>query len=323
MGENRPTLSQYFVEQACPDNKFLEEMNNVIPWWEIEEWFKGHLKKERNKSGRPPYPIILMFKIHLIQQWYNLSDRETEFQIRDRLSFRKFLGIGIEANVPDATTIENFRHFLEARKLNKVLIAVLDKYFTQIGLIKKEGNIVDATFMRANSKPHIDPNKNSDVDASLGHKGFGYSGTVNMDKGTKLVRAVEVTPANVLDYKSLEAVIIGDEQELYADRGYAPSRRMMETKHPQIVSKIMYKCQRGKKGCQYVDLDVFRRYHNQQIAKERARVEHVFAAIKTVFKFTRLRYRGLERVAAKFESLVIAYNFYRLGFLSRNRGKCA
>ena len=323
MGENRPTLAQYFVEQACPDNKFLEEMNNVIPWWEIEEWFKGHLKKERNKSGRPQYPIILMFKIHLIQQWYNLSDRETEFQIRDRLSFRKFLGIGIEANVPDATTIENFRHFLEARKLNKVLIAVLDKYFTQIGLIKKEGNIVDATFMRANSKPHIDPNKNSDVDASLGHKGFGYSGTVNMDKGTKLVRAVEVTPANVLDYKSLEAVIIGDEQELYADRGYAPSRRMMETKHPQIVSKIMYKRQRGKKGCQYVDLDVFRRYHNQQIAKERARVEHVFAAIKTVFKFTRLRYRGLERVAAKFESLVIAYNFYRLGFLSRNRGKCA
>ena len=94
-----------------------------------------------------------MFKIHLIQQWYNLSDRETEFQICDRLSFRKFLGLGIEDNVPDPTTIENFRHFLEERKLNKVLIAVLDKYFNEIGLIKKEGNIVDATFMRANSKP--------------------------------------------------------------------------------------------------------------------------------------------------------------------------
>ena len=82
MEDNRPTLAQYFVEQACPDNKFLEEMNNVIPWLEIETWFKGHLKKERKKTGRPSYPIILMFKIHLIQQWYNLSDRETEFQIQ-------------------------------------------------------------------------------------------------------------------------------------------------------------------------------------------------------------------------------------------------
>ena len=82
MEDNRPTLAQYFVEQACPDNKFLEEMNNVIPWWEIEAWFKGHLKKERKKTGCPSYPIILMFKIHLIQQWYNLSDRETEFQIQ-------------------------------------------------------------------------------------------------------------------------------------------------------------------------------------------------------------------------------------------------
>lgn len=76
--------------------------------------------------------------------------------------------------------------------------------------------------MRANSKPHIDPTKNSDVDASLGYKGFGFCGTVNMDRETKLVRATEVTPANVFDYKSLEAVIIGDQKELYADRGYAP-----------------------------------------------------------------------------------------------------
>ena len=68
MEDNRPTLAQYFVEQACPDNKFLEEMNNVIPWWEIESWFKGHLKKERKKTGHPSYPIVLMFKIHLIHE---------------------------------------------------------------------------------------------------------------------------------------------------------------------------------------------------------------------------------------------------------------
>ena len=142
---------------------------------------------------------------------------------------------------------------------------------------------------------------------------------MNVDKVTKLVRATEVTPANVLDYKSLDAVIIGDEKELYTDRGYAPSRKMIEEKYPQIVDKIMYKRQRGQKGSKYLDLDVFREYKNRIIAKERARVEHIFAALKRIFRFTRLRYRGLERVTTKFESLIIAYNFYRLGFLMRNQ----
>ena len=97
----------------------------------------------------------------------------------------------------------------------------------------------------------------------------------------------------------------------------------MEEKHTQITNKIMFKRQRAKKGTKYVDLDAFREFHNKQVAKERARVEHVFAALKTVFKFTRLRYRGLERVTTKFESLIIAYNFYRLGFLLRTMTNCA
>ena len=120
----------------------------------------------------------------------------------------------------------------------------------------------------------------------------------------------------------MEAVILGDEKELYADRGYSASRKMVQEKYPKIVSKIMYKRPRGKRGTKS-KLYVFREYNNQQIAKERARVEHIFAAIKNEFKFTRLRYRGLERVTAKFESMVIAYNFYRLGFLLRTRVNCA
>ena len=66
MEDNRPTLAQYFIEQACPDNKFLEEINNVIPWLEIETWFKGHLKKEHKKTGRPSYPIILFTNVFVV-----------------------------------------------------------------------------------------------------------------------------------------------------------------------------------------------------------------------------------------------------------------
>lgn len=318
------TFADFVINKACPDNRFLEEMEKVIPWQELTKLLIKYQEKERkSNAGRHPYPTVVMFKIHLLQQWYNLSDRDVEFQIQDRLSFRKFLALSIEDSVPDATTIENFRHFLEEKKLNKVLIKKLDNYFKEIGLIKREGNIVDATFMRANSKSHIDPNKNSDMDAQFGHKGFGYSGTVNIDKCTKLIRKTEVTGANVLDHKSTEAVIIGDEKELYADKGYAPVRKTIEEKYPEITQKIMYKRQRTKKGIKYNNLDVFREHNNRLYAKERARVEHVFAAIKSVFKFVRLRYRGLERVTTKFESLCIAYNFYRLGFLMRSKGYCA
>lgn len=321
MEDSRPTLAQYFVEQACPDNRFLEKMDSTIPWWEIQEWFDGHIYRNANRTGRPAYPLMLMFKIHLLQQWYNLSDREAEFQINDRLSFRKFLGLSIEDNVPDATTIENFRHLIwEEQDVGKGLMKVLDKYFKQIGLITREGNLIDATFLQANSKSHADPNKNSDVDAQYGHKGFGYSGTINMDKKSKLIRKTVVTGANVLDFKSMKQALVGDEKVVYGDKGYVPARKQVKKRYPNIELRIMHKRQRGKKGELTPELNVFQQEDNRRYARERARVEHAFAAIKSVFKFRRLRYRGLERVTAKFNSLCIAYNFYRLGFLMKNQG---
>lgn len=313
-------FADFVVNQVCPNNTFLEEMQSVIPWDVIQEFFDTKIKRNYNRPGRPSYPLMLMFKIHLLQQWYNLSDRQAEFLICDRLSFRKFLELGINDSIPDSTTIENFRHLLwEKNNIGENLISALDKFFQNAGLITKEGNLIDATFLRANSKPHIDPNKNSDADASLGHKGFGYSGTVNVDKKSKLIRKTSVTPANVVDFKSTLSTMVGDERELYGDKGYEPARKILEKKYPKLKLKIMHKRQRANKGYQSTELDVFRSFNNSRYAKERARVEHIFCAIKGVFKFVRLRYRGLERVRAKFESLAIAYNFYRLGFLLRNQ----
>jgi IS5 family transposase len=318
--ENSKDLSfaDYVFQQVCPDNKFLEEMDEIIPWQELQNYFDGHIKRNHNKPGRPAYPIMLMFKIHLLQQWYDLSDFQAEFQINDRLSFRKFLGLGIEDSVPDSTTIENFRHMMEEQDLGKKLVKILDDYFVKIGLIRKEGNLIDATFLRANSKPHKkNPDKNSDIDAKYGHKGFGYSGTINMDKKSKLIRKTNVTSAEVLDFQSAESVIIGDEKEFYGDKGYSPARAILKKKMPECVIKIMHKRQRGKKGESTPELSPKKQEANAKYAKERARVEHGFAVMKERFKFKRLRYRGLERVAAKFDSMSIAYNFSRLGFLMR------
>lgn len=318
--ENNKELSfaDYVFKQVCPDNKFLEEMNEIIPWHELQNYFDGHIKRNHNKPGRPAYPIMLMFKIHLLQQWYDLSDFQAEFQINDRLTFRKFLELNIEDSVPDSTTIENFRHLLEEQDLGKKLVKILDDYFVKIGLIRKEGNLVDATFLRANSKPHKkNPDKNSDIDAKYGHKGFGFSGTINMDKKSKLIRKTNVTSAEVLDFQSVEEVLVGDEKELYGDKGYAPARKSLRLKLKDCVIKIMHKRERGKKGEPATELSIKKQEANAKYSKERARVEHAFGIMKERFKFKRLRYRGLERVGAKFDSMAIAYNFSRLGFLMR------
>lgn len=313
------SFADFVFQKVCPDNKFLEEMDKIIPWDEIEKFFKKDLKMKKNKAGRPPYPIMLLFRIHLLQQWYDLSDAMAEYMIHDRLSFRKFLGMGIESNIPDSTTIENFRHLMEEKNWGEELVKMFDNYFIENGLILKEGNIVDATFLRANSKPTKDEEKKTDIDAEFGHKGYGYSGTINMDRESKLIRKTNTTPANILDYQSVEDVLFGDEKELLADRGYAPARKELKEKMPDCKLKIMYKRKRGKKNEPTPELHPLKKAANKVYAKVRSRVEHPFGIIKEVFGFTRLMYRGLERVANKFNSLVIAYNLKRLGFLSRSK----
>lgn len=317
--KNNYTFAEMVFQKVCPDNAFLDEMNTIIPWGEFDIFFNKHLKRKDNKPGRPAYPTRLMFKIHLLQQWYDLSDRQAEYQINDRLSFRKFLGLGIEDNVPDATTIENFRHIIEERNWGEKLVKLLDDYFVANGLIRKEGNLVDATFLRANSKPTKNKDKKTDIDAEFGHKGFGYSGTINMDKASKLVRKTNTTSANILDHQDVENALIGDEKELYADKGYAPVRKDLTLKLTNCKVYIMHKRQRGKKNEPTPELPQVLQEANKSYSKIRARVEHAFATIKECFGFKRLRYRGLERVASKFNSLAIAYNFKRLGFLLRGK----
>ena len=176
--------------------------------------------------------------------------------------------------------------------------------------------------LQANSKCHRNLNQNSDKDARAGYKGFGYSGTINMDKKSKLIRNVYVTPANILDFKSLDPVLLGDEKEIYADRGYAPCRRSLSEKLPNTKLGIMFKRHRGKRGEPAPELNDKEKELNDNCAKIRARVEHAFGVMKSKFGFSRIMYRTLERAGVKFESLTIAYNFYRLGFLMRTKYNC-
>jgi len=301
------------IAQVCPSHRFLEEMNRVIPW---DVFDQALTTKIRHKSGgRPPYPRLLLFKMHLLQMWFGLSDAQTSFQCEDRLSFRKFLKIGIGESIPESTTLENFRHELEETGLDEGLLARLDRFFKEKGLLLKEGNMVDATFIEANSRPRKDPENQSDVDADHGHKGFGYSATANVDRKAKLIRKVVTTSERPHDSQNLEASLVGDETELFADSGYLGQEGMLNQRG--IKAKIIKKRNRGKKGEPTPELSLRERYRNKLLSKLRAPVEHVFACWKTVFKAFRARYRGLERVNQHIQSLALAYNLRRYGFLCR------
>jgi len=307
-------FSQLAFNGACPSHRFLEEMQEVVPWGLFERELKRGIV--RKSGGRPAYPLLLLFRMHLLQVWFGLSDAQCEFQIRDRLSFRKFLGLGIEDKIPDSTTLENFRHDFEP--IAERVLSKLDAFFQQKGLLLKEGSVIDATFIQANSRPHKDADKNSDLDADHGHKGFGYSGTTNVDVKSKLVRKLVTTSARPHDSQMLKASLKGDEKLLYADSAYEGHRHKIEG----VKTRIIYKRHRGKKGEPAPPLPPRQEKLNKAYAKVRARGEHVFGCWKTGFgAIQRAWYRGLERVNQQLQSLAIAYNLRRYGFLIRE--KCA
>lgn len=300
-------FAQFVVNGVCPEHRFLEEMQQVVPWELFDKDLKRHIV--RKTGGRPPFPLLLLFKMHLLQVWFSLSDQGCEFLVKDRLSFRKFLGLGIEDRVPDSSTLEDFRHDFEP--IADQVLATLDDFFKEKGLLLKEGNVVDATFIRANSRPHKNPEKNSDIDADHGHKGFGYSATANVDVKTKLVRKVHTTSARPHDSQMLEDSLKGDENLLYADSAYAGHRHKLKG----IKTRILYKSQRGKKGEPTPELPSRQKSLNKAYAKVRARGEHVFASWKQGIR--RAWYRGLERVNQQVQSMALAYNLRRYGFLCR------
>lgn len=306
-------FADFAVSQACPHHRFLNEMQQVIPWAIFETTLRTHITHK--PGGRPPYPRLLLFKMHLIQIWFGLSDAQTTFQCEDRLSFRRFLGLGIADTIPDSTTLENFRHELQQTGLDEIFLKKLDHFFKEQGLLLKEGNMVDATFIAANSRPRKDPEQQSDLDAEHGHKGFGYSATVNADRKTKLIRKVVTTSERPHDSQNLEASLVGDETEVFADSGYVGKERMLEARG--IRSHILKRRKRGKKGEEAPDLPLRDKYRNKLWSKLRAPVEHIFACWKGVFKAVRVRVRGLERVNQYVQSVALGYNLRRYGFLCR------
>ena len=297
----------------------LGKLSSVVKWYRFEKVLKP-LDKE-SAVGRPAYSPLVMFKALLLQRLYGLSDAELEEALYDRLSFRRFCGLGLEEVVPDHTTLCRFRnHLVEASLLDKLFLE-LDRQLDAAGLILRRGTMLDATIIetdtarppRSNSDGHATPPRQPrDPDAAFTrHKGkpgsrYGYKAHVGVDEGSGLIRRIVTTPANVNDTEPADLLICGDEACVLADSAYHTHARQRDLKARGIRSGLMRRANRH-----HPVLGAAAKRFNRSVARRRAAVETTFATLKRRMGLDTIRYVGLAKASAQVLMAAIVFNMRR------------
>lgn len=305
----KKTEQRSFAEALMPvkagSNASLERLNGLVSWDRFERLI-GHLR-DAASPGRPGYPVLVLLKALLLQSLYGLSDRELEEALNDRLSFKRFVGLGLEADCPDHTVLHRFRNQLIAGGLLEKLFAELDLQLEKAGLILRRGTMLDATLIEAAAARPGQDGGSSDPDARFGRDGFyGYKAHVGVDEGSGLIRKVITTPANINDTTPADDLLRGDERAVLADAAYHTHRRAAALKARGVKARLM-----RRPNKHHPDLPPRLKRYNALIARRRAQVETTFATLKNRMGLARLRYRGLVKATAQILAAAIAFNMRR------------
>ena len=287
-------------------DEFLKTMDALVPWSALCEEIDPHYPKAGN--GRPPIGLERMLRIHFVQHWFNLADLACEEALYDSASLRRFVGrdLGREP-VPDATTMLKFRRLLNNHKLGEAMFARVGKELQERGIKVNTGTIVDATIIGAPSSTK-NTEKARDPEMHQTRKGqqwyFGMKLHIGVDSQSGLTHSAEVTPANVHDKHPLPNLLHGNERRVYGDSAYASQSHLIKAKAPYAKDFTNQRTRRA--GL----VDEVQRAKNRNKSRIRARVEHVFAVVKRLWGFTKVRYRGLQKNATRaFTALALA-NIY-------------
>jgi transposase, IS5 family len=303
-----------FVEALMPTgwghNARLERLTQLVRWYRFEKLLSG---LRSDGPGRPAYAPLAMFRALLLQSLYGLSDMELEEALNDRLSFRRFVGLGLEDEVADHTTLCRFRNLLIQKALLEKLFAELDRQLDKAGVILKRGTMLDATLIEtAASAPPRKDGSVTDPDARFAKRSgkagftFGYKVHVGVDEGSGLIRSVITTPANVNDTTPADDLIRGDEKAVMGDAAYHTHRRQAALKLRGIKPRLM---RRPNKHHPRLPPRLAR--YNRLIARRRAAVETTFATFKRRMGLTSIRYIGLAKASAQLLMAAMAFNMRR------------
>lgn len=338
LGKSGMFGEHFRLEKISKQGDPLEKLNSVINW----ESFLPVLQKLENEdkksnSGAKPYPLIL-----ILQRYYNLSDNQIEYQVLDRLSFGRFLGITLNDRVPDEKTVWDFKERMTKLELEKELFEVFHSKLEENELIAHEGKIVDASFVEIprqhNSREenkHIKetgtapenwankPNKKrqKDIDARWTKKNnenhYGYKYHIKMDNKHKFIDTYHTTSASVHDSQALDYLLDEEkdkDKDLWADSAYTGEEQEKTIKKYQMNNCVHEKGTRGN------PLTQGQKDSNKEKSKTRARVELIFGFIEGSMNKFYLNCIGIKRVSAAISLINLTYNLFRYEQLVRIHG---
>ena len=325
------------LDYLTENGDILPTLKKLVPW----ESFRTDLSviydhERKSNAGRRPFDVVLMFKILILQSLYNLSDDEMEYQIMDRLSFMRFLGLDLDSRVPDAKTIWLFRSKLEQFQLTRKLFDRFNGILAEAGYTARKGQIVDATIVRVPTqrntreenraikagKPPVEewsePKKRQkDTDARWGRKHgknyYGYKNHVEADVKYKIIRDYRITDASVYDGNVFEELLDEDNtsRDIYADSTYRSAE------HEADLKKRHFRPHLQRKGCRGRSLTSWEKQGNRTRSRVRSRIEHIFGAMRQRAGDIILRTIGIKAAEVKLGLRNIAYNMERFCFLKR------
>jgi len=287
---------------------FLEEMEQVVPWTLLLNLIEPVYPIAG--GGRHPYPLGTMLRIHLMQNWFGLSDPAMEETLYENAPVRAFAHLSLTRAIPDETTILNFRHLLEEYELAPEILKRVNMHLARKGLLLKRGSIVDATIIEA---PSSTKNKDGERDPEMHQtkKGnqwhFGMKAHIGVDADSGLVHAVTTTPANEADVEQVGELLHGKEEVVHADAGYTGAQN--HAKRKNIRWEIAAKRGKVKAMKDGPDKRAIEKSEKRK-ASIRARVEHPFRVIKRQFGLMKVRFRGLAKNTAHVITLFALSNLW-------------
>ena len=325
-------LADFFAEKRRRHANFLDSINELLDWSVLER--KLHKKLGRSNKisvGVKAYPALCMFKILLLQSWYELSDLGMEESLCDRYSFSRFVGISLGEDVPDHTTICRFRNLLANKKLLQPLLNEVNGQLTAQGKLVKSGCVVDATLISSAARPRkrveiemvavdreedtvseceVTVSYSKDSEAAWTRKGsqyhYGYKGHLAVDADKGFIITGHVTPANHSDTKELERLVsqsrLPANSRVYADKGFCSQANRDKLYDRKLKNGIMDKATRGHK------LSERQKHRNRLISAVRGIVERSFGTLKRCYGLHRTKYLGVVKVEAEFLLAALAFN---------------
>ena len=288
---------------------FLQRCDQLLPWADLARPLDQFFTRQAHTAGAPHWPGVMMLKCLMLQKWYNLSDPALEEQLRDRLSWRRFVGLSLMDKTPDETTFVDLRKRMAPHDLERQLVRRCLEHLTRSGLLVQGGTLVDATILEA-PRPQSGRDNRGDPEASYTKKAgqvyYGYKAHVATDP-RGLIIGYELDTAARHDSQHFDQLTQTETQAVFADSAYMDQEREARLRMKGVYPGIIHRRVRGQE-----ELSPGRQLLNRIAAGVRAVVELPFAWMKGQWGHGRVRYKGRRKNASAFGLLVLAYNLKRM-----------